>query len=92
MRLRPINSFIIVKPELTDSKFWTPEHTRRSGSAEVLEVGGDVVSVKPGDRVYFNPFSGIEIKLQGETLLILQSAEIFALDTEEASLLALAES
>lgn len=52
---------------------------------EVVSVGpgerkdtGDLIpmSVKPGDRVLFGKWSGTEIKLEGEDLLIMKESDI----------------
>ena len=53
---------------------------------EVIAVGagkrekGELIplDVKPGDRVLFGKYSGTEIKLEGEELLILREEEILA--------------
>jgi len=53
---------------------------------EVIAVGagkrekGELIAldVKPGDRVLFGKYSGTEIKLEGEELLILREEEILA--------------
>jgi chaperonin GroES len=47
------------------------------GSGKLLESGERVpVDLKPGDRILFGKYSGAEIKVDGDELLILKEDEI----------------
>jgi len=49
------------------------------GNGKLLETGTRVaLDVKSGDRVLFGKYSGNEIRLEGEELLILKEDEILA--------------
>ena len=49
------------------------------GNGKLLESGSrQAMSVKPRDRVLFSSYSGSEIKLDGDELLILGEDEILA--------------
>ncbi|GDY01323.1 10 kDa chaperonin [Planctomycetota bacterium] len=50
------------------------------GNGKLLDNGNrQAVSVKPKDRVLFSSYSGSEIKLDGEEMLILGEDEILAI-------------
>ncbi len=62
--------------------------TEKPSMGEVLAAGngkitdsGDVraLDVKVGDRVYFGKYSGTEIKVDGEELLIMREDDIIAI-------------
>ena len=50
-----------------------------------LEPGGNVygeevtMTVKPGDKVIYAKYTGTEIKIDGETYIILRQADILAI-------------
>ena len=49
------------------------------GSGKLLETGKRAsLELKPGDRILFGKYSGSEIRLEGEDLLILREDEILA--------------
>ena len=51
-----------------------------AGTGKRLENGTVIpLEVKPGDRVLFGKYSGTEIKLDGEELLILREDEILGI-------------
>ncbi len=51
-----------------------------AGNGKVLDNGTRVaLEVKPGDRVLFGKYSGNEIKVDGEEVLILREDEILAI-------------
>ncbi len=50
------------------------------GSGRVLDSGQKVaLSVKPGDKVLIGKWSGTEVKLEGEELLILKEDELLGI-------------
>jgi len=59
----------------------------KSGQGEVIAVGAGAVmdngkirplTVKVGDRVLYGKYSGSEVKVNGETLLVVKESEILA--------------
>lgn len=92
MKFRPLYDRVVVKrleaQEKTASGLFLPESAKeKPQQAEVVAVGtgrrldsGEVrpLSVKPGDRVIFGKYSGDEIKLDGEELIILKEDELLA--------------
>jgi len=92
MKLKPLGDRVIVQPEQAESKTSTgiilPDSAQEKPmTGKVIAVGpGDLndegertpVSVKVGDRVVYGKFSGNEIELNDETVIILRDAELLA--------------
>lgn len=90
MRLRPLQDRIVVKrvrePERTAGGLYIPDAAKEKPvEGEVMEVGaGKVIEggkvraldVKKGDRILFGKYSGTEVKLDGEDVLILREDEV----------------
>lgn len=60
----------------------TAEVSKRLTWAEVVAVGPQVRTVKPGDRVMFNPEDRYEVEVQGEDYLILRERDIHAVASD----------
>jgi len=92
MKLKPLGDRVIVQPEQAESKTSTgiilPDSAQEKPmTGKVIAVGpGELndegertpVSVKVGDRVVYGKFSGNEIELNDETVIILRDAELLA--------------
>ena len=91
MNVRPLHDRIIVKrlpeEEVTKGGIIIPDSAKeKQQEGEVIAVGsgkrekGELVplDVKVGDRVLFGKYSGTEIKIDDEDLLILREEEILA--------------
>lgn len=90
MNLRPLHDRVLVRRvEETESMrggLYIPDSAKeKPQQAEVVAVGsgkhnesGDRISmqVKAGDRILFGKYSGSEVKVDGEELLILREDEI----------------
>ena len=93
MKLKPLHSRVIVRRLESDSKtaggLIIPDTAKEKPSeGEVLAVGpgarddsGKVtpLDVKPGDKILFGKWSGTEVKINGEDLLIMNESDIFAI-------------
>ena len=88
MKLRPIEEHLVVKPdsaiaEKTVGGIIIPDTAKEKPQiAEVIAVGTDEdlqKIVKVGDRVLFGKYSGTEIEIEGEKLLILTKDDILAI-------------
>jgi chaperonin GroES len=93
MNLKPLYDCVIVKrleaETRTASGLIIPDTaTEKPSQGVVLAVGpgkandrGDVqaLQVKANDQVLFGKYGGSEIKVNGETLLLLRENEIFAI-------------
>src|SRR5262249_5563231 len=91
VNLTPLHDRVIVKrieeKETLKGGIIIPDSAKeRPQEGEVIAVGsgkrekGEVIrlDVKPGDRVLFGKYSGTEIKIEDEELLILREDEILA--------------
>lgn len=93
MNMRPLHDRVVIKrteeERTTASGIVIPDSaTEKPSRGEVLAVGngkisdsGDVKSldVKVGDQVLFGKFSGTEVKIDGEDLLIMREDDIMAI-------------
>ena len=92
MNIRPLHDRVIVRRKeeerTTAGGIVIPDSaTEKPSMGEILSVGngkitdsGDVraLDVKTGDTVYFGKYSGTEIKVDGEELLIMREDDIIA--------------
>jgi chaperonin GroES len=92
MKIRPLHDRVIIKREdeertsaggivIPDSAAEKPIRGKVTavGKGKILE-GGDVrpLDVKVGDRVLFGKYSGTEVKVDGEDLLVMREEDIMA--------------
>ena len=91
VNLTPLHDRVIVKrieeKETVRGGIIIPDSAKEKPmEGEIIAVGsgkrekGELISldVKPGDRVLFGKYSGTEIKIEDEELLILREEEILA--------------
>jgi len=90
MKFRPLHDRVVVKRVEEDTKtpggIIIPDTVKeKPQQGEVIAVGpgardeqGKVVplEVKPGDRVLFGKWSGTEVKIDGDDLLIMKESDI----------------
>ena len=90
MKFRPLHDRVVVRrveeDERTKGGIIIPDTAKEKPmQGEVIAVGpgarnekGEVVAldVKPGDRVLFGKWSGTEVKLDGQELLIMKESDI----------------
>ncbi len=93
MNLRPLQDRVIIRRKeeerTTAGGIVIPDSaTEKPSTGEILAVGngkitdsGDVraLEVKVGDTVYFGKYSGTELKVDGEELLIMREDDIIAI-------------
>lgn len=60
----------------------TAQVSRRLSWAEAVAVGPHVRTVKPGDKVLFNPEDSFEVDVQGDDYVILRERDIHAVASE----------
>ncbi len=99
MKFRPLHDRVVVKridaEEKTAGGIIIPDTAKeKPQEGEVIAVGpgardetGKVqpLDVKPGDRILFGKWSGTEVKLQGEDLLIMKESDILGVLEPEAA-------
>lgn len=92
MKLRPLHDRVLVKrleeDETTASGIIIPDSAKEKPQQATVIAAGDgrlldngqraPVEVKAGDRVLFGKYSGSEVTVDGEKLLILREDEILA--------------
>jgi chaperonin GroES len=90
MRFRPLHDRVVVRRVEEDTKtaggIIIPDTAQEKPmQGEVIAVGpgarddnGKIVplDVKPGDRVIFGKWSGTEVKIDGEELLIMKESDV----------------
>ena len=93
MAFRPLHDRVLVRrieaEEKTAGGIIIPDSAKEKPSeGEVVAVGegaynvvGDRITpdVRPGDRVLFGKWSGTEVKLDGEDLLIMKESDIMGI-------------
>ena len=99
MKFRPLHDRVLVRRIEEDTKtaggIIIPDTAKEKPmQGEVLSVGpgardesGKVVplDVKVGDRVLFGKWSGTEVKIEGEDLLIMKESDILGILEEKAT-------
>jgi chaperonin GroES len=90
MKIRPLHDRVIVKrleeTRTSPGGIVIPDSaTEKPIKGEVIAIGngkilesGDVrpLNVKPGDKVLFGKYSGTEVKVDGEELLVMREDDI----------------
>lgn len=93
MKFRPLHDRILVRRVETDERtkggIIIPDTAKeKPQEGEVIATGpgarneqGEIVAldVKPGDRVLFGKWSGTEIRLDGEDLLIMKESDVMGI-------------
>ena len=93
MKFQPLHDRVLVRPvaqeERTTGGIIIPDTAKEKPmEGEVLAVGPGARSengmihpldVKPGDRVLFGKWSGTEIKLDGEELMIMKESDLMGI-------------
>ncbi|HOV98849.1 MAG TPA: co-chaperone GroES [Bacteroidota bacterium] len=93
MNLKPLSDRIVVRPSQAEEKtkggIIVPDTAKeRPVWGEVIAVGpgrisddGKVIpmSIKVGDKVLYGKYSGTEVNIEGEELLIMRESDVFAI-------------
>ena len=87
VKIKPLGLNIVVTRDETEN--FTPGGLHiptncetKSQWGKVISVGDLVDGVTEGDRVMFGKYDGIEIELEGLSLLILEEDEIFGVEED----------
>ena len=92
MNLRPLHDRVIVKrmeeERMSSGGIVIPDSAAEKpirgevlavGNGKILESGDKrALDVKPGDKVLFGKYSGTEVKVEGEELLVMREEDIMA--------------
>ena len=92
MKIKPLADRVVVKPapaeEKTKGGIIVPDTAKEKPVwGEVVAVGpgrvedGKIITmeVKTGDKILYGKYSGTEVTLDGEELLIMRESDIFAI-------------
>ncbi len=93
MSFRPLHDRVLVRrveaEEKTAGGIIIPDSAKeKPAEGEVVAVGGGAkaedgkvtpLDVKPGDRVLFGKWSGTEVKIDGEDLLIMKESDVLGI-------------
>ena len=96
MKIRPLHDRVLVKRLEENTKtaggIIIPDTAKEKPSEGIVEAIGDgyraetgqvvPLNVKVGDKVLFGKWSGTEVKVNGETRLIIKEAEILGIVEE----------
>ena len=99
MRFRPLHDRVVIRrveeEQKTKGGIIIPDTAKEKPmQGEVLAVGpgvrddkGDLIALdmKPGDRILFGKWSGTEVKLDGDELLIMKESDIMGVLEESAA-------
>jgi chaperonin GroES len=99
MKFRPLHDRVVIRrlsaEEKTSGGIIIPDNAQEKPmEGEVVAVGpgarneqGQIVAldVKPGDRILFGKWSGTEVKLDGEELLIMKESDIMGIIEGQAA-------
>lgn len=93
MNLKPLADRIVVKPAVADDKtkggLFLPDTAKEKpvwgeviavGTGKITEEGKKIaLEVKVGDKVLYGKYSGTEVTVEGEEVLIMRESDIFAI-------------
>lgn len=93
MKLKPLADRVVVKPskaeEMTKGGIIVPDTAKEkpvwgeviaAGTGRTTEDGKHIpMEIKVGDRVLYGKYSGTEVTIDGEELLIMRESDIFAI-------------
>lgn len=88
MKLKPLADRVLLKQEKaeTTTKFGIiiPETAQEKTQTATVEAVGpgtekDKITVKVGDRIMYDKYSGVQVKMDGEEYLIVKNSDIIAI-------------
>lgn len=88
MKVTPLADRVLVKNDQAETKtasgLYIPEAAQeKTQTAVVVAVGpgteDDKITVKPGDRIMYDKYSGTQVKIDGEDHLIVKMSDIIAI-------------
>jgi chaperonin GroES len=80
MKFRPLHDRVVVKR--IDAEDKTAGGIIIPDSAKEKPSQGEILSIGPGDRVLFGKWSGTEVKIDGQELLIMKESDIMGVLTD----------
>ncbi len=87
MKLKPLADRVLLKEEkaesTTKSGIILPDSAQEKTQTATVEAVGpgtekEKITVKAGDRVMYDKYSGVQVKMDGEDYLIVKNSDIIA--------------
>ena len=87
MKLKPLADRVLLKEEKAESKTKSgiilPDSAQEKTQTATVEAVGpgtekEKITVKVGDRVMYDKYSGVQVKMDGEDYLIVKNSDIIA--------------
>ncbi len=87
MKLKPLADRVLLKEEkaesTTKSGIILPDSAQEKTQTATVEAVGpgtekEKITVKVGDRVMYDKYSGVQVKMDGEDYLIVKNSDIIA--------------
>jgi chaperonin GroES len=94
MKIRPLYDRVVVRPLEEDRKskggIFIPDSAanEKPNFGEILEIGtgkrddngkNQSLAVKKGDKILFGKYAGTEVKVEGETLIVMREEDIMGI-------------
>ena len=89
MKIRPLFDRVVVKPEenktTTNTGLVLPDTAKQKqekGIVVAVEDGTNFdgekieMKVKVGDKIFFNKFAGVELKIEGEDFIVMRQIDV----------------
>lgn len=83
VNIQPLADYVVAQQEVAETKtasgLYIPGGAQEKPKvAKVLAVGQDVRNVKVGDRIIYGGYSNTDVKMDGETYMLVKEENIFA--------------
>ena len=88
MKLKPLADRVLLKQEKAETKTASgiiiPETAQEKTQTATVEAVGpgtekEKITVKSGDRVMYDKYAGVQVKLDGEDYLLVKNQDIIAI-------------
>lgn len=89
MKIRPLFDRVVVKPEenktTTNTGLVLPDTAKQKQEKGIVVAVADgtnfdgekiEMKVKVGDKIFFNKFAGVELKIEGEDLIVMRQIDV----------------
>lgn len=81
--MRPIGKYLVIRKIEKEARTQAglllsadDKNKMRYGIGEIVKVGGDVISVKDGEFIYYDKFASHEMIISGEVLTIILERDV----------------
>jgi len=83
VKIQPIADYVVAQQEEAETKtasgLYLPGNAQEKPKvAKVLAVGKEVKQIKVGDRIIYGGYSNTDVKMDGETYLLIKEENVFA--------------